>query len=134
MTMTGQAGRPSSHCPAQPCSTLSMSCFVCLLEFNVEEIMHKSFESILRAMRRDQPKTPEPIRSTLPITDQPRIPQRSGVSSHLTTFWYLLHGKPRSFSKLVSREDGFLPFSANVHEWSTFEAPAAHYPTKKTQL
>ena len=25
-------------------------------------------------MRRDQPKTPEPMRGTLPNTDQPRIP------------------------------------------------------------
>ena len=36
--------------------------------------MHKSFESIQRAMRRDRPKTPEPMRGTLPNTDQPRIP------------------------------------------------------------
>ena len=32
-----------------------------------------SFESIQRAMRRDRPKTPEPMRGTVPNTDQPRI-------------------------------------------------------------
>ena len=36
--------------------------------------MHKPFESIERAMRRDQTRAPEPMRSTLPNTDQPRIP------------------------------------------------------------
>ena len=36
--------------------------------------MYRRFESIQRAMRRDEPKTPEPMRSTLPNTDQPRIP------------------------------------------------------------
>ena len=37
--------------------------------------MHKNVKSIKRAMGRDQPKTPEPMRSTLPNTgDQPRIP------------------------------------------------------------
>ena len=35
--------------------------------------MHKSFESIQRAMRRDQPKTPEPMRGTIANTDQPRV-------------------------------------------------------------
>ena len=76
VTMMGQAGRPSFHYPALPCPTLLysvLSCFVCLLEFNVEEIM-QSVESIQRAMKRDQPKTPEPMRSTPPNTDQPCIP------------------------------------------------------------
>ena len=35
-----------------------------------------------RAMRRDQPKTPEPMRSTLPDTDQPRIPHSEYYSTH----------------------------------------------------
>ena len=33
-----------------------------------------SFEPSQRANRRDQPKTPDPMRGTLPNTDQPRIP------------------------------------------------------------
>ena len=38
-----------------------------------------SLESIQRAMRRDQTRAPEPMRSTLPDTDQPRIPPPLGV-------------------------------------------------------
>ena len=41
--MMGQAGRPTSHYllyPALPCATLQ-PCYVCLLVFNVEELMHK---------------------------------------------------------------------------------------------
>ena len=49
--MMGQAGRPSFHYPALPCPTLLysvLSCFVCLLEFNVEEktMYRLGFESI----------------------------------------------------------------------------------------
>ena len=73
-----------------PCSTLpnlALLCLVllCLLEFNVEEIMYKLFSlSIQRAMRRDRPTTPGPMRSTLPNTDQ-TTHSPFGVPLHLTS-------------------------------------------------
>ena len=72
----GQAGRPSSPYPALPCITLPILLSPVMSIFGIlcREIMHKSLESIQRAMRRDQPKTPEHTRGTLPNTDQPRIP------------------------------------------------------------
>ena len=64
-----------------PCTTLPYPALPCLallcLSFKPQfrEKMHnKSFEPSQRAMRRDQPKTPGPMRGTLPNTDQPRIP------------------------------------------------------------
>ena len=59
----GTSKTPLVSLPCSTCSTLPYSvlvCFVCRSELNVEEIMYKLFESIQRAMMRDQPKTPEP--------------------------------------------------------------------------
>ena len=62
-----------------PCVTLHHHALPYLallcLSFSIlcREIMRK-LEPSQRAMRRDQPKTPEPMRGTLPNTDQPRIP------------------------------------------------------------
>ena len=73
----GQAGRPSSHYPALPCSTLRYPAALTCLSIRVQcrgKKCIKAFEPVQRAMRRDQPKTPEPMRSMLPNTDQPRIP------------------------------------------------------------
>ena len=69
--MTGQAGTYSV-----------LSCFVCLLESNIEDIII-GFESIQRAMRRDQPKTPEPMRSTLPTPTNHAFPTRSTITPYI---------------------------------------------------
>ena len=59
-----------------PCPTLRYPSALICLSFSIlyGEIMHTSFESIQRAMRIDQPKTPEPMRGTLLNTDQTRMP------------------------------------------------------------
>ena len=74
----GQAGRPTSRyhllyllSPALP--YLGLLCLSLSILFR-EIICQEAIESIHRAMRRYQTRAPEPMRSTLPNTDQPRIP------------------------------------------------------------
>ena len=54
----------------------------------------KAFESIQRAMRRDQSKTPEPMRSTLPNTDKPRIPHSEYQYASHSEFRIFLSAAP----------------------------------------
>ena len=69
----GQAGRPTSHYLLYPAlSWLGLFCLSFRVQCRGNNV--QAFESIQRAMRRDQSRAPEPMRSTLPNTDQPRIP------------------------------------------------------------
>ena len=76
----GTSRTPHISLPCTTCSTLPypiLSCFVCLfLEINVEEVMHNKLFSLSSepCTRTDQTRALEPMRSTLPNTDQPRIP------------------------------------------------------------
>ena len=53
------------------CATLRYPAALICLSFSI--LCREIMQSIRQVMRRDQPRTPEAMRSTLPNTDQPRI-------------------------------------------------------------
>ena len=105
----GQAGRPTSHhllyqlylryllCPALPCAK-----GLCCLSFRVQCRGNNvyAFESIQRAMGRDQTRAPKFMRSTLPNTDQPRIPNSEYHYTYIGCLYEQIYSTTTSFYSL----------------------------------